>query len=99
MDIYQAHKRVRTHVDSLLPRMLAQKEWIKRHPDYRTFAYLDDERNYEENSILSFESTFDPADPMPSTSDILTAELFLSVMMLALHACEGLSNDEEKEAD
>jgi hypothetical protein len=99
MDIYEAHKIMGEYVPDLNSRLVAQEEWITRHPDYRTFAYMDDERNYEENGILSFESTFNPADPMPSVSDMLTAKIFLAVMMLALHAYEGLSNVQEKEAD
>lgn len=97
MEITEAHKMMSDYAKDLNSRLVAQQEWIGRHPDYRTFAYLEDVRNYEENQVLSFDSTFNPADPMPQTSDMLTAEKFLSVIMLALHAYEGLSNVQQKE--
>jgi hypothetical protein len=99
MDIQEAHNIVGAYAPDLNSRFIAQAKWIERHPDYKTFAYLDDERNYEENSILSFESSFDPFDPMPSVSDMLTAKMFLAIMMLALHAYEGLSDVQQKETD
>jgi hypothetical protein len=99
MDIQEAHDIVGKYAPDLNSRFVAQAEWVERHPDYMTFAYRDDERNYEENQILSFESTFDPNDPMPSVSDMLTAKMFLALMMLALHAYEGLSDVQQKEKD
>lgn len=99
MNIDEAYASISNYCADLNSRLEAQKEWVVRHPDYMTFAYRDDEKNYEEHGIMNYESTFDPADPMPSTSDMLTAEKFLSVMMLALHAYEGMSNVREKETD
>lgn len=99
MNIEEAYEIVGKYVPDLSARFVAQEKWIVRHPDYKTFAYLDDSENYEQNGILSFDSTFDPFDPMPSTSDMLTAKMFLAVMTLALHAYEGISDGQKKETN
>lgn len=87
-----AYEILRNYVDDLGARISQKVEWAKRHPDHTTKQYqLDEMAFYDADPGLapeSFTSTFDPDDPMPSASDIITHERFFALMNIALEAYE-----------
>lgn len=88
-----AYEILRDYVDDLGARMSQKVEWTKRHPDHTTKQYQLDENSYwlAEDGLTprSFASSFDPNDPMPQTSDIITHERFFALMNIALEAYEA----------
>lgn len=67
--------RLREYADDLYLRFEQQKKWWARHPEYGPDDEIPDE---------VFE-----ADPFPSTSDIITSQRFLDLVLVALAAYEA----------
>ena len=86
-----AYERIRTYVDSLTSRLELKKQWLERHPDWGLFAFERDMCEWEKQQdawIPSGNSTFDPNDLMPSTHDVISAELFEALLLVAVSAYE-----------
>lgn len=87
-----AYEILRDYVDDLGTRISQKVEWAKRHPDHTTEQYQLDECGYYDadpgSAPRSFMSTFDPDDPSPQVSDIITHERFFALMNIALEAYE-----------
>lgn len=74
MTIEQSYTRLREYTDDLSARFAAQREWWARHPEYKPDDDIPDD---------VFE-----ADPFPSTSDVITSQRFLDMLIVALAAFE-----------
>lgn len=87
------YEQIRAYHADLGRRVEAREQWRKRHPDYRSDLYQQEMDMYwalapEEREAMARLSTFDPSDPAPQTSDLLTSELLVRLMGLALAAYE-----------
>lgn len=71
-----AELRVREYADSLRTRLAAQRGWRLRHPDIDPF----NEDEYTDQLHAD--------DPWPDTRDVLSSELFLAVVTVALRALD-----------
>ncbi len=70
-----AYTRLRAYADDLETRVVANRAWKERHPDWRTF----DRKTWKRVT---------DADPYPSVEDVVTAARFLDVLAVALEAYE-----------
>ena len=82
------YTRLRKYCDDLTFRVLARDEWRKRHPDWDTQLFRSEYWAWLEKGMKKFDSSFDPDDLEPQTSDVLTAENFLALITVALTAYE-----------
>jgi len=91
-----AYHDLRTYADDLLNRIAMRRAWVERHPDHATEEYNADFLSWQMGGEYwkSGISTFDPNDPEPRTADLLTAERFTDLMLVALAAYEGIVRDE-----
>ncbi len=80
--------RLRSYCDDLTSRVLARDEWRKRHPDWDTDLFNSEHWAWREKGMKKFETSFDPDDWEPQTSDILTVDNFLAIITVALAAYE-----------
>lgn len=99
-DIKASTERIRLYVDDLGARLKAKDEWNQRHPDHESEQYaLDEDTYFRYQSIghtkSSFESTYDPNDPSPNTSDLLSAQRFFDVAFIALTALTNIQSDKD----
>lgn len=87
---HAAYLELSAYLDDLKGRVEAQKAWRRRHLDAGTPAYEDDHDAYLESPISwkPGRSTFDPTDPMPSTSDVFTVDRFITLLTVAVTAYE-----------
>jgi hypothetical protein len=87
---HAAYLELSAYLDDLKSRVEAQKAWRRRHPDAGTPTYEDDVDAYIDSptSWTPGRSTFDPSDPMPQTSDLFTADRFITLMTVAVTAYE-----------
>jgi hypothetical protein len=87
----QAYFNIKTYCDDLTERLRLVEEWKLRHPDWNTQPFLRDESNWiraDDDAELTFETSFDPNDLRPNTSDLLTSERWNDLMLVALSAFE-----------
>lgn len=94
-----AYSRIKTYCEDLSTRIRLVDEWKLRHPDYKTRQFEIDHRAWyksEDDTELTFESSFDPNDLMPETSDIITAQRLNDIMLITLAAYEKPLHDESK---
>lgn len=80
----QAFVRLSIYAQDLNHRMQMRNEWRERHPDERTAMYILDCIAHENGEPISGDTTFNADDPMPSTSDVITAERFADIINLLL---------------
>lgn len=88
------YTRLHTYHADLLARYEARSQWLERHPDHNTPEYHADEHDYElrqggflpASTDRTPQSSFNPTDPEPSTSDVLSASLLLNIMAVSLEA-------------
>jgi hypothetical protein len=90
-DLNDSVNRLTEYVNDLTARLKAKAEWIERHPDHESEQFeIDADLHDRYQSIghrkSSFESTFNPDDPLPNTSDTLTAQRFNDLCIVALSA-------------
>ena len=81
---YAAHMRLSVYAHDLNHRIKLRDEWRERHPDERTALYILDCIAHDNGEPISGDTTFNPDDPMPSTSDVITAERFADIINLLL---------------
>ena len=79
-----ARVRLSIYAHDLNHRLQMRNEWRERHPDERTALYILDSIAHDNDEPISGETTFNPDDPMPSTSDVITAERFADIINLLL---------------
>jgi hypothetical protein len=87
----QAYFNIKEYCDDLTERLRLVEEWKLRHPDWNTQPFLRDESNWiraDDDAELTFETSFDPNDLRPNTSDLLTSERWNDLMLVALSAFE-----------
>lgn len=85
-----AYKQVKTYCDDLSERIRLLDEWQKRHPDWDSGQFIRDGKHfskYKEQGRI-YTSSFDPNDLSPRTDDVLTAQTFNNIMLIALAAYE-----------
>ena len=88
----QAYLNIKTYCDDLTERLRLVEEWKVRHPDWDTQPFRRDESNWiraDDDAELTFETSFDPNDLRPQTSDLLTSERWNDLMLVALSAFEA----------
>lgn len=88
----KAFEELSAYHDDLSSRYEARKEWVARHPDYLSDLFQDEAGKYYDHgkpSEMVFQSSFDPSDLPPSTSDIFTTELMLNIVKVCLEAWEA----------
>lgn len=88
----QAYLNIKEYCDDLTERLRLVEEWKLRHPDWDTQPFLRDESNWiraDDDAELTFETSFDPNDLRPNTSDLLTSERWNDLMLVALSAFEA----------
>jgi hypothetical protein len=80
--------RLAQYVNDLTARLEAKAAWIERHPDHESEPFQIDSDIYDRQGSqrFRFRSTFDPNDPVPTTSDVLTAQRFNDLCVVALSA-------------
>lgn len=80
--------RLAQYVNDLTARLEAKAAWIERHPDHESEQFqIDSDLYYRFGSQpFAFKSTFDPDDHVPTTSDVLTAQRFNDLCVVALSA-------------
>jgi hypothetical protein len=81
---HAAHLRLSVYAHDLNHRIKLRDEWRTRHPDERTALFILDSIAHERGEPTSGETTFNPDDPMPTTSDVITAERFADIINLLL---------------
>ena len=81
---HAARVRLSVYAEDLNHRMQKRNEWRERHPDERSALYILDCIAHDRGEPTSGETTFNPDDPMPSTSDVITAERFADIINLLL---------------
>jgi len=74
-DTYTSYTRLLAYADDLKERVVANRAWKDRHPDWLTFDHETWERVTD-------------ADPYPSVEDVVTAERLLDILAVALAAYE-----------
>ena len=79
-----ARQRLTDYAQSLNHRLRLKQEWILRHPDYQSGAYILDCINHDKGEPISGTTTFNADDPQPNTSDVITAERFADILNLLL---------------
>jgi hypothetical protein len=87
----QAYFNIKEYCDDLTERLRLVEEWKLRHPDWNTQPFLRDESNWiraDDDAESTFETSFDPNDLRPNTSDLLTSERWNDLMLVALSAFE-----------
>ena len=81
--------RLAQYVNDLTARLEAKAAWIERHPDHESEQFqIDSEFDcapFDSQNVV-FKSTFNPDDPVPTTSDVLTAQRFNDLCIVALSA-------------
>jgi len=97
-DINASTERIKAYVNDLGARLQARQEWNERHTDHESEQYaLDEETYFRYQSIghtkTSFESSYDPNDPAPNTSDLLSAQRFFDVAFIALTALTNTTGE------
>ena len=97
-DINASTARIKAYVDDLGERLHAREQWNERHPDHESEQYaLDEDTYFRYQSIghtkSSFESSYDPNDPAPNTSDLLSAQRFFDVAFIALTALTNTTGE------
>lgn len=90
----EAYKQVKEYSDDLSERIRLLKEWNERHSDSDSPQFKQDWKDwyYDQEGKHDFKSSFDPNDPSPDTADVLTAETFNNIMLIALAAYEKAIN-------
>jgi hypothetical protein len=80
--------RLTEYVNDLTARLKAKAEWIERHPDHESEQFEIDADLHDRfgHQPTAYESTFNPDDPLPNTSDTLTAQRFNDLCIVALSA-------------
>lgn len=80
--------RLAQYVNDLTARLEAKAAWIERHPDHESEQFAIDADLYDRFGLepKRYQSTFNPDDPVPTTSDVLTAERFNDLCIVALSA-------------
>jgi hypothetical protein len=81
---HAAHLRLSVYAHDLNHRIKLRDEWRSRHPDQRSALYILDSIAHERGEPISGATTFNPDDPMPTTSDVITAERFADIINLLL---------------
>jgi hypothetical protein len=74
-----SYDRLSSYATDFSRRIQEQREWWSRHPEYGPSDEIPDE-------VLE-------ADPFPSTSDVITSERFLDLLIVALQAFEEARRD------
>jgi hypothetical protein len=97
-DITESTERIRRYVADLGTRLQARQEWNERHADHESPQYETDEETYFRYQAIghtksTFESTFDPNDPAPNTSDLLSAQRFFDVAYIAITALDKATGE------
>jgi hypothetical protein len=97
-DIKASAERMRVYVADLGARLQARQEWTARHPDHNSPQFTADEDTYFKYQAIghtksTFESTFDPNDPTPNTSDLLSAQIFFDVAYIAITALDKATGE------
>ena len=101
-DLNDSVNRLTEYVNDLTARLKAKAEWIERHPDHESEQFQIDADHWDqpgkthretlairltaEWKMHRFKSTFNPHDPVPTTSDVLTAQRFNDLCIVALSA-------------
>lgn len=84
------YERVRSYCEDLSARLAARAKWRERHPDHGSEQYRQEEDiywQYDRGRLdLPWLSTFDPLDPEPQTSDLLTSEFLAALMSVTIAA-------------
>ena len=80
--------RLAEYVNGLTARLNARAEWVERHADHESeqFAIEADLHDRFGHQPTAYESTFNPDDTEPQTSDVLTAQRFNDLCVVALSA-------------
>lgn len=73
----ESYNRLRKYADDLHGRIESQKNWHERNPGVDPFNEYEYTRNLHES------------DPYPLTSDVMTAERFSDLLIVALRAYEA----------
>lgn len=100
-DVNASAERMRGYVADLGARLQARQEWTERHPDHKSPQFTADEDTYFKFQAIGHTappatSTFDPNDPTPNTSDLLSAQIFFDVAYIAITALDkatGVHNE------
>jgi hypothetical protein len=97
-DITGSTERIRQYVADLGARLQARQEWTDRHPDHESPQFTADEDTYFRYQSIghtksSFESSYDPNDPTPNTSDLLSAQRFFDVAYIAITALDKATGE------
>jgi hypothetical protein len=92
-DSGSAYADIRSYLDDLTNRQRLREAWLERHPDHDSNSgeYMGDSWQHTLNPTgwkPSGRSTFDPNDPEPQVSDILTSQRFANLMRVAVSAYE-----------
>jgi hypothetical protein len=97
-DVTGSAERIRKYVADLGARLQARQDWTDRHPDHKSPQFEADEDTYFKYQAIghtksTFESTFDPNDPTPNTSDLLSAQIFFDVAYIAITALDKATGE------
>lgn len=94
-DINASTARIKAYVDDLGARLHAREQWNERHPDHESEQYeIDSDLYYRFGpQPFAFKSTFDPDDPAPNTSDLLSAQRFFDVAIIAVTALTNTTGE------
>lgn len=92
----KAYKQVKEYSDDLSERIRLLIEWQERHPDSDSPQFKQDWRDWshDQEAQHDFKSSFDHNDPSPDVHDVLTAQTFNNIMLIALAAYEKVVRDE-----
>lgn len=82
IDRVQARQKLGAYMNDLARRFEEQKSWQQRNPGINPF----DPEQYDED--------FHARDPYPLTNDLITAERFLDLLVVAIAAYDGAINDQ-----
>jgi hypothetical protein len=85
------YETLKAYALDLAQRAKALEEWKKRHPDWDTPEFRDDERTWTIYGEKSWGTTFHPNDPRPRTSDVLTAERFGGMLVMLVELYERMN--------
>jgi len=94
-DINASTERITAYVNDLGARLQARREWIERHPDHESEQFEIDADLHDQfgHQPTAYESTFNPDDPLPNTSDLLSAQRFFDVAFIALTALTNTTGE------
>ena len=93
-----AYEKLRAYRLDLGARLQHRDEWKQRHPDWASARFEADRIAHDyrvsENATWepSGESTFDPNDREPNTSDRVSAEMWQALCVLAVAAYQKANN-------